>query len=199
MNDEPPVIVPLSGKKFAVGSAAALSIGVVLLIVFGLAAYLLIPLFVNGRGASLREYCMGNEHEDAVALKMYALDWDSRLPQSATWMNMAAVYLSAGAHGTAQNPDSLHCPAAQLSYRTARKDVYGYAFNSNRSGKTTQSILNPEQTFMMYDSTNVHRNATDPGTSIDFHRHLDGANIAFVDGHSHWVKEGTAVNTYGHS
>lgn len=114
-------------------------------------------------------------------------------------MDMAAVYLSAGAHGTAKNPDSLHCPSAQLHYRTAQKNVYGYAFNSRRGGQATEAILTPEQTFLLYDSVDTKRNATDPGTSIDFHRHLDGANIAYVDGHAHWVKEASASDSYGHA
>ncbi len=198
MNEEPPVIVPLSSKKLASGGASKLGLGAFFVGVIVLAVYLAIPLFESGRGASLREFCMGNEHKDGVALKMYALDWDGTLPASPSWMDMAAVYLSAGAHGTPTNPDSLHCPSAQLRYRTAQRNVYGYAFNSKRGGKATQSILTPEQTYLMYDSTDMKRNAADPGTSIDFQRHLEGANIAYVDGHSHWVKQGTRLGTYGH-
>ncbi len=135
----------------------------------------------------LRERCMSNEHTVGVAMRLYSLDWDEKLPPAVHWMDMAAVYITAGKKGSRMNPNALHCPAAQLPYRSAMKQVYGYAMNKHTNSLATSSILVPEQTLLFSDSKQVQRNAVEDKSGIAWNRHLDRANIAFVDGHVDWM------------
>jgi prepilin-type processing-associated H-X9-DG protein len=76
-----------------------------------------------------------------------------------------------------------HCPAVHPFSLSA----FGYAFNSNLSGKKVTAIANPAATPMLYDSTNLARNASDPVTSLpEPPRHGAGNNLGYADGHARW-------------
>lgn len=139
------------------------------------------------RAQRLRDTCMDNVHQMGEGLQLYSLDWDNVLPKDDQWMDYSAGYINSGQFGTKNNPEAFHCPSAQLDFKTANRNIYGYSFNSWLNKLDTNLLTTPEATIMEYDSTNLSRDATDKVTSIAWKRHLGGANVGYVDGHAHWL------------
>jgi prepilin-type processing-associated H-X9-DG protein len=79
----------------------------------------------------------------------------------------------------------LHCPA--ISNR--QDDKFGYAFNAELSarpmnGKPLKEMPNAATTPLLYDSTNLAKNAQDKTTSLPRPgRHSGRNNILYCDGH----------------
>lgn len=103
---------------------------------------------------------------------MYAEDADGRFPLGSRWMDATASYLKA-AYG---DENSLRCPAV---FRAG----FGYAFNAARSRAAIPP--RPELAPLIYDSTNLARNASDRVTSLPrLGRHEGKDNVAHADGHA---------------
>lgn len=111
---------------------------------------------------------------------MYAADWDESLPNGSTWMDALKKY--------SRNESTFHCPASG----NQRSEVYGYAFNKNLGRKRLAKIARPQTAVMLYDSTDLRRNASDAVTSLPSPaRHLSTNNLLYVDGHAQSVRQKT--------
>lgn len=140
-------------------------------------AAILFPVFAQARLKARQVSCMSNVKQINLALLMYAEDYDEVLPASNAWVESAQPYLVGNQKGNAgQNLPILHCPSVPAG-------DYGYAYNSQLSRKALKKISTPKTTIMLYDSSNLARDASDPVTSLpDPPRHI-GNSISFVDGH----------------
>jgi hypothetical protein len=128
---------------------------------------------------------------------MYTQDYDQRFPQSVDWMDSTYPY--------GKNQSLFQCPTVKAKSPTAN----GYAFNSRLAGKTVKEISTPALTGMIYDSSNLSRNASDPLTSLpDPARHLyrdpsagrrrrdQHVNMmGYADGHVQAILQGSAPST----
>jgi len=127
--------------------------------------------------------CQSNLTYAARGLRMYADDWDDTLPAATVWTRNVLPYVS--------DQRQLHCPAVIGPDQSSR---YGYALSPDVAGKPRSAVSDTARTPMVYDSTDLKANASDPVTSLPQPgRHLarapsggplDPADFgAAVDGH----------------
>lgn len=134
-------------------------------------AAILFPAFAKARERASQSYCLSNEKQIALAMLMYAQDYDERLPRAnAEWTDLLTPYL--------QNVQVFVCPAGG-------DRGYGYAYHDALRGKSLRAILHPSATVALYESADRH--------SPHFPHH-EGANLAYVDGHVSWRQQYEAAD-----
>ena len=140
---------------------------------------ILFPVFAQARSSARRAACMSNEKRQALGMLMYAQDYDGLLPRTNEWMDATFPYV--------KDEAVLHCP--EVSH--AATGLFGYAYNSKLRGVNLNKTKNANQLPMIYDSTNLSRNASDPESSLpEPGRHRGRNNVAFADGHAKAVAPG---------
>jgi hypothetical protein len=160
------------GRMSAWGWALIGCGGVSILLLAGVAILgaILFPVFAQARERARQAVCMSNLDQMARALTMYSEDYDDRLPRRANWMDGLGPYM---------HREPMHCPSVHASGPAA----YGYAFNSALASQKRSKLPRPASVRALYDSSNLARNASDPGTSLpNPPRHL-GNVIGYADGH----------------
>jgi len=119
------------------------------------------------RDAARRAICLGNMKQLAMAMTMYAQDYENRLPPAERWCDAINPYI--------RNQAIFKCPAD--------KAKYSYAMNFNLSKRAIAAIPNPAKTVMLFESTQGRKNATDVGRSWPPKpRHGPGICVAYCDG-----------------
>lgn len=112
--------------------------------------------------------CSGNLKAIATAFYQYAADHGNRFPEQGTWVESIRPYLS--------NSEALHC----------RKDFshapVSYAMNVRLSGVSLDEVAYPMETVLIFDGGPPSKKLTGGRRDLTA-RHLEGANVAFVDGH----------------
>ena len=89
-----------------------------------------------------------------------------------------------------RNEFTFHCP----SVGSAKTANFGYAFNSKLGGVNMNDLKSPNSTQMVYDSSNLGRNAHDAVTSLPTPaRHLRKNHIGFADGRVRSLVEGNGL------
>jgi prepilin-type processing-associated H-X9-DG protein len=122
--------------------------------------------------------CPENLKSLYLAFASYAQDWDA-LPPADNWLDNEEIV------SKVTKNEWLHCPA--ISNR--QDDKFGYAFNAELSarpmnGKPLKEMPNAATTPLLYDSTNLAKNAQDKTTSLPRPgRHSGRNNILYCDGH----------------
>jgi hypothetical protein len=147
--------------------------GVSILLLAGVAILgaILFPVFAQAREHARQAACMSNLKQMSLALMMYSQDYDDRLPRRANWMDGLGPYIHQEA--------VFRCPSVRASGPAA----YGYAFNSALASQKRSKLPRPASVRALYDSSNLARNASDPGTSLpNPPRHLRNV-IGYADGH----------------
>jgi len=117
---------------------------------------------------------MVNVQHLSRAMQLYAQDNNEHFPPGNEWMDCITKHQP--------NDRFYHCPAV-AGVKTAR---FGYAFNSDLSERSLGKIGDPHQVPLIYDSSNLSRNATDPVTSLPNpprHDLRKGNVIGYVDMH----------------
>lgn len=183
MNSEPtPFQSPYQGsnptpskKKPPVWLFLLLGCGGCMVLMVPIMAAILFPVFAQARSKAQAMSCMSNVKQNCLGTLMYIEDYDETLPPTKAWMEITDPYV--------KNPATRHCPEvkAHTSDETAN---YGYAFNSDLSNKTLGKAGQPWTTMMIYDSSTLTRDATDPGTSLDLSRHNHTGIVGYLDGHA---------------
>jgi hypothetical protein len=109
---------------------------------------------------------------DALGILIYANDYDDFTPLPNTWMDVLSPYV--------RNESDFHSPAIQA----VTPNLYGYAFSSSIAGRGETTITSPASTIMMFDSTDLNRNATDQAITLPYPpRYGTNNTIAYADGH----------------
>jgi hypothetical protein len=104
----------------------------------------------------------------AMAVLMYAVDYDDHLPLVDTWCDGTYPYVG--------SDDLYRCPAA--------RDKYGYALNRNLSHARTRDLSRVGDIVMLFESSAGRKNASDTGQSLcNPARHHYGNNVGYLDGH----------------
>lgn len=160
----------------------------VLLSVVAVFGAILFPVFVQAREKARLTACMSNVKNLSRAVLLYAQDNDEHFPLGSEWMDRITKYQP--------NDKFYHCPSA-AGVKTVR---FGYAFNSDLAEQSLEKVDDPRQVPMIYDSSNLSRNATDAVTSLpnpprhDSHR---GNVIGYVDGRARFERVGSEVEFDG--
>lgn len=115
-----------------------------------------------------RRICQRNIQRLAMAVLMYAQDYEEVFPPADTWMDVTSIYLPAD--------DYLKCPVDS--------HAHSYAFNRAVSKLAMARINRPGDTVLVFESTAGRRNAADSGASWPrAGRHGGGNHCAYADGH----------------
>ena len=145
-------------------------------------AAVVFPIFAQAREKARMTSCVSNEKQMALSIMMYSQDYDEKFPPAKMWVDVTMPYT--------KNEDLYRCPSV-----TRGLDKYGYAFNVTLDMLPMDKVQEPRRQRMLFDSTNLSKNATDSGVSLPTPgRHLQGNVTAYADGHAAWKKPASAEN-----
>lgn len=138
---------------------------VVLVAIVIMLAVILLPAFYPPKDRARETECLSNVRQISRALVMYASDYDDeRFPPHEDWLDRAYPYIL--------NRDLFICPRARNLFPA-------YDYNPAIAGKHFEDIQNWARTVVIYDAKD----------GKPAHRHNDGLNCGFADGHAHWLRE----------
>ena len=110
-----------------------------------------------------------------LAMLMYAEDHDNRLPLSANWMDSTFAYN--------KNEDTLHDPSLD------DKNAYGFAFFAPLSAIDLESVKNQDSVPMIYQSTQMQKNASGDLSDTRFSDDPQGGvYLVFTSGHAPFMR-----------
>jgi len=131
----------------------------------------LFPVCACGHYAAKRTACISNLKQQGLGVQMYLADWDNRLPNRDRWMDQTKGYV--------KRDGVFHDPEVQ------GKESFGYGYDADLSGKNAGSWAKADKEPMIYDSTNLGRNASDRMASLPVPGRHSGRNgMAYLDGHA---------------
>jgi len=172
----------------------------VVIAIIAILAAILFPVFARARENARRSSCLSNTKQIGLAILQYSQDYDEKMPLHETlaaslysdwWMPMVQPYAKSTQIAFCPS-DSSVTPTATLSWKNVS---YGYNY-VYLSGVALAAIGTPSETLVLADKDIP----TDGSTSARYvihqsyapyaptPRHFDGANFAFVDGHSKFMR-----------
>lgn len=130
---------------------------------------ILLPPLGSTQHAARQAACLTNLKQLGAALKLYAADYDDRLPPAHSWTDSLGDRIA--------SPRILACPEA--------RNPFGYAFHQELDAARVSKIPDPGGTPVLYDSSTDQPNAAEHGESF-VRRHPLGhsGNVLFADGHA---------------
>ncbi len=130
------------------------------------AAKLDAPAFEQARAEAKQASCLSNVKQLALALHMYAVDYDRQYPRpGAKWNEVTYPYV--------KNESIYQCPSDP--------EAPSYQFNPELAGRRLSAVTQPSQSIALFES--------DDGKKVAY-RHNGGANYGFGDGHCRWLEKG---------
>ncbi|WP_309709084.1 prepilin-type N-terminal cleavage/methylation domain-containing protein [Armatimonas sp.] len=145
---------------------------VVVIVILGIIAAILFPIFAQSHEHSKRPQCLSNAKQLGLGLMMYAADYDQHLPPAGKWMTETQLYT--------KNKAIYVCPVVKTENPKVQAS---YAMDTRLSGKSLNKLHEPSNRAVIYDSTRPDWDATDPGQTFA-PRHNEKGNVAFADGHA---------------
>ena len=141
----------------------------------------LYPVWLGSRPQPVLTRALGAMKQVGLAVQMYASDTDDHLPLAPRWMDALSPYArdewclhSLGAEASVSNPD----------------DVYGIAFRRSLSGSAIAKIDAPEQVVLIFDSSDLRRNAAGELSLLPIPPRYGRDNVVcFVDGRASYTPE----------
>ncbi len=183
---------------------------IIVAVVCGLTAMLMVPARHNSREDARRaSYCRSSLKQIGLALLQYSQDYDARLPYAALFETPSSMPPYQRPHGWAdavypylKSWQIFQCPQEAHERYSENATVSGftdYYLNSNVAGQPLKNIGHPTKTLLSGDG-NDGTTSTDSrynlrsfpdswyqNGSSPAHRHLEGANYLWVDGHVKWL------------
>jgi prepilin-type processing-associated H-X9-DG protein len=130
----------------------------------------------------MKAQCLSNLKQQNIAMLQYAEDFDGRLPRRSNWMDATDSFLRR--YSTAEFDWTRHCPLVQREIKRDRS-LFGFAFNSRIEGKEVKELSDMERTPLIFESSNLSRNASDPVLTLPNPGRHGGKNcIGYADGHA---------------
>jgi len=185
----------------------------VVIAIIAILAAILFPVFAKAREKARQANCQSNEKQIALALLMYAQDYDERFPNhcrndgltssfNTCWMGVALPYI--------KNNQVFTCPS-----KSGGSWSYGWDLRGNDRRRLgdyqfpAEKILFTEHDqhgggYLRYQTCCSNAGATDShvaghDSSAGPAPHNEGCNVAFVDGHVKWMKTSKIVDWTGSS
>ena len=169
----------------------------VVIAIIAILAAILFPVFAQAREKARQTSCLSNVKQLALAVLAYSTDYDDTLPLgvwgSPDWSRWATVMEETLPYYNDQHiwfcPDDPQGNINLTSFPGCHR--YSYGWNREALGyivpgymhvpaRTTADIPRPSDTTVIWDGHRV-------GFGIwAHHRHHDGANVGFLDGHAKW-------------
>jgi len=181
----------------------------VVIAIIAILAAILFPVFARAREKARQASCLNNVKELALAVQMYAQDYDEMLnPSYYLQPGFAWLYYNNFLEAYVKNEQLFQCPSATLAWDGrpsphAAKDAWGvyvdYAYNERMNRTPLAEIEYPSETVAIaeVDCTRLSSECGNGSMLVwDIHyaarfvpdRHNGGANFAFCDGHAKWHK-----------
>ena len=182
----------------------------VVIAIIAILAAILFPAFARARENARRTSCLSNTKQLGLGALQYCQDYDEKLPPGrdssggdtgTKWAQVIQPYVkseqlffcpSDSAH---RSSNGLGVDAEQISYgwNFVWLTWGGGGADYTIGGVSLSRIANSSETVMLGDSPNSDADwaISSPADFQDYAppaRHLEGANICFVDGHSKWFK-----------
>lgn len=141
------------------------------LVVACVLAAIIFPMFARAPGGS-RASCLSNVKQHALSAEMYAFDYDDHMPLAHNWYTALRDYRKA---------ERMWCPVIQIEH----KGALGYAYDSRLHGISEKAIVNIATQPMIFESTSLAVDTSDPFTSVPIPgRHNTRNCIGYADGHA---------------
>ncbi|MCS6863168.1 MAG: DUF1559 domain-containing protein [Abditibacteriales bacterium] len=170
-----------TGVIIAVVVGSVLLLGLVMLAILGA---ILMPVFTQAREKARAASCQSNLKQIALAVMMYAQDYDDRYPLADKWAGELFPYT--------KNNSIFLCPSVRTRQMppSGTPIVTDYGYNTALSGVALEKVKSPNSTVLIFESNGPSaggaENVIQPG------RHQRGNNFAFVDGHVKWLSDTSA-------
>ncbi len=154
-----------------------------------IATLVLFPFFTRSRETDCRPSCISNLKQISLGLLQYTQDYDEKFPPAKNtvggWADLVFPYV--------KSTQIFQCP----NDRSGANKTSDYFYNARLSGVSMGKLAVPNFTISLGDGllnqpfdANLSqlpaswiRDSNSPA-----HRHLDGANYAFADGHVKWYE-----------
>lgn len=184
--------------------------------IISILAAILFPVFARARENARRSSCMSNEKQIGLGLLQYTQDYDDRLPiyhaDKDVWTNHVQPYIKSW--------QLFRCPSSPTAKRNIASKTPGHFYQTNyalngysgcglytSTGRMLSSYDTPSVTWMLvelghptyyysdgygfaYSTLCGTGTSTPDGYSNFMEPHLEGQNIAYLDGHVKWRKSG---------
>jgi prepilin-type N-terminal cleavage/methylation domain-containing protein len=152
---------------------------VVVIVILGIIAAILFPVFAQPNGKNPGISCLSNTKQFGVGIIMYAQDYDEHLPPAEKWMTVSMPYT--------KNKAIYICPVMK---KESPKTAASYAMDTRLSGKSLNKLKEPANQALAYDSTRTDWDAADPGqTFAPQHNEGKQGSLVFADGHAKLVRD----------
>jgi hypothetical protein len=132
---------------------------------------MLYPVFSRARESARKTQCLANVKNVAMAVQMYATDYNV-LPAAGAWEETLGEYT--------RSPAVYTCADAP-----GRRSAYAYNLALDRL--PAPKLPDPAATLIIFESDRGWNAAGGPELMAPVPRHLTGDNIGFPDGHAKWV------------
>ena len=194
-------------RRRSAGGFTLIELLVVIAIIAILAA-ILFPVFGRAREKARQSSCASNLRQLALAVEMYAQDYDEILPMTrhnVSWQVTAAGPWYEAIHPYIRNRQILQCPSERRQEITVGPCCGIFPLGGGHSVGLSD-FDDPSRVFLMgdlvYDASGnlpdktyyTHRPASrctgcgHPAEEYLDPRHNGGLNVAFLDGHTKWMK-----------
>ena len=172
----------------------------VVIAIIAILAAILFPVFARAREKARQTSCLSNVKQIALAMHMYAQDYDEMLTTAQNspegqpttyWYQMLAPYMA--------NEQILVCPS-----NATRAVGYGWnyphaPYRLDRGDTLTLGEIDHPSEFMLFGDSNDSRwrwlycgphwpDGIHDDTNMVATIHNEGANFAFADGHAKWYR-----------
>jgi prepilin-type N-terminal cleavage/methylation domain-containing protein/prepilin-type processing-associated H-X9-DG protein len=190
----------------------------VVIAIIAILAAILFPVFARARENARRASCQSNLKQIGLGIMQYTQDYDERLPQITgnasgagaeggwtyftTWPYDPATQQFDPSRGSIypylKSTQIFICPSDTNGQR--QKQSYGY--NGCVAGKSDAAFDEATKWSLIVEEAqpgDIAKTSTDDGYYAAFgndrlsSRHLDGSNIAFLDGHVKWYRPEKAL------
>jgi prepilin-type N-terminal cleavage/methylation domain-containing protein/prepilin-type processing-associated H-X9-DG protein len=180
----------------------------VVITIISILASMLLPALGKAKEKAVTIYCVNNLHQVGLAMMMYGMDYNERLPLSSThiasqgqggWTGVPAPWTLA-LQSDYQNTNILRCPALSSSYHQSGFSYFmgshGYSVLLNAPASVILSSINTPSTYILSgdcnypsDPANADLNNNDVDTLftaayLPSPIHNNRVNILFGDGHA---------------
>lgn len=175
----------------------------VVIAIIAILAAILFPVFAKAREKARQTSCLSNMKQLGLGWNMYTSDYDGRFkgtwyepPASGDYWSGTWHYWPSIVYPYIKNDRIFYCPSygtsGGLDMSYGMPDWYAGGPSDSEIGQmpynVSGTIMLIESSWGVFDGPSFYASSQTPYNGRIRDQHSDGCNIAFVDGHSKWMK-----------